>query len=381
MLLQTQSDLDAFCRALAGVPYLAVDTEFVRDRTYFAKLCLVQVAHGDHAAAIDPLVPDLDLTPLWALLHDPSILKVFHAAEQDLEILLRLSGRLPAPAFDTQLAATVCGHGDRPGYATLVKALLDVDLDKASQTTDWALRPLTDRQVTYALGDVTWLCQVYERLRDELAATGRGAWIADELAALSDPDRFVPDPDAAWMRLRVRRPTARTLVVLRALAAWREKMAVRRDLPRAWVARDDALVEIAEHLPEDADALARVRSIKPAVAHGGDGRAILATVAKALATPRETWPDAPVAPSHGAGHDALVHLLGALLALRCDAHGVSRALVASRDDLDTLAADPSADVPCASGWRAKVFGDEARRLLAGDLTAAVVDGAVAFAPR
>ncbi|MDP2305596.1 MAG: ribonuclease D [Pseudomonadota bacterium] len=376
MIITDSATLSTFCAALRGAPYIAVDTEFLRERTYYAQLCLVQVAHGAHAAVIDPLSRGLDLAPLRELLLDPSIVKVFHAASQDLEIFFQKIGQVPSPVFDTQIAAAACDKGDQPGYATLVHNLLGIDLDKASQATDWSVRPLTERQITYALGDVTHLCRIYEMLVQELAARGRAGWVHEDMAALLDERRYKVEPREAYRRLRMRGPTRKTLCVLRELAAWREEAAMERDLPRPWVVHDDALVEIAQHLPEDIEQLARVRTLKPPVARGADGKALLAVVRRALELPEDTWPVMPDRRPPLEGHESLVALLQALLRLRCEAHGVATRMVASREDLDQLATVDVPDIPCLSGWRRELFGADALELRAGRLALTGRDGSV-----
>jgi len=376
MLITDSATLSTFCANVRGAPYIAVDTEFLREGTYYAKLCLVQIAYGPHAAAIDPLAPGIDLTPLRDLLLDAASVKVFHAAGQDLEIFLQKTGVVPAPVFDTQIAAAACDLGDQPGYATLVQALLGVELDKASQATDWSLRPLTERQITYALGDVTHLCHIYEKLVAELEARGRGSWVAEDMAALLDPSRYRVDPREAYRRLRVRDTRRQTLAVLRELAAWREETAMARDLPRPWVAQDDALVEIAQHTPRTVDDLARVRTLKGPVARGADGRALLAVVERALALPESEWPTLPDRRPPMSGHESLVALLQALLRLRCEAHGVAMRMVATRDDLDLLATMETPDIPALHGWRREIFGEDALALRAGKLALTGRDGGV-----
>jgi len=367
MLITTSSDLAKFCAALSDAPYICVDTEFLREKTYFARLCLVQVAYGDHAAAIDPLVEDIDMSPLRDLLLDRSIVKVFHAATQDLEIFLDKMKEVPGPIFDTQIAASVCGLGEQPGYAKLVSRLLGIEVDKASQATDWSLRPLTRRQLDYALSDVTHLCHIYEKLVKKLDETGRADWISGEMLALQKPSRYRPDTREAWRRVRIRRPKARTLAVLRELAAWREQAAMQRNIPRKWIVRDEVLVEIAQNLPKNANQLARVRSLKPQVARGADGAALLAAMQTGLECPEADHPTPPAAKRRLSGHEPLVALLQALLQLRCDVHGVAPAVVASRSELDRIATEKDPDVPALQGWRRQVFGADALALCAGQL--------------
>ncbi len=367
MLIQDNQALAAFCDAVRGAPYLAVDTEFMRESTYYAELCLVQVAYGEHAAAIDPLASGLDLAPLHELLADERTIKVLHSAVQDLEIFMHLTGTVPGPVFDTQIAASVAGHGDQPGYAKLVAALLNVQLDKASQAVDWSVRPLSERQLDYALGDVTHLCRIYEILAAELERKGRREWVAEEMAALLEPARYRVEPREAFRRIKLRRPESRDLAVLRELAAWREEAAIGRNIPRGWVVRDDALGEIAQHLPKSQEQLGRVRGLKPHVAKGADGRAMLEAIDLALSSPEDDWPEPPTARAPLAGHEPLVALLQALLRLCCDAHGVSTSMVASRKDLDRIATEEHPGVPALQGWRKNIFGAAALELRAGRL--------------
>lgn len=370
MLISTSSDLADFCAKVADAPYLAVDTEFLREKTYFAKLCLVQVAHGEHAAAIDPLADGIDLTPLWELLGDPDIVKVLHAADQDLEIFLQRMGRLPTPVFDTQIAATVCDMGEQPGYARLVKNIVGIDLDKSSQATDWSRRPLTDKQLAYALADVTHLCVVYETLTQRLKRSKRTSWVAEDMAALHDESRYRNDPRESWKRIKTRRTKRQTLAVLRELAAYRETEAQKRDLPRGWLVKDEALVEIAQNTPRSVDELKRVRKLSEKQAHGSIGKGLLAAVEAGLAVPEADWPRQKPRRRRISGHENLVALLQALLKLRCDKYGVAQSLVATRKQLDLVATEDEPDVPCMSGWRYKLFGRDAMALCRGELAMA-----------
>lgn len=367
MLITDTPTLVSFCDELRGAPYIAVDTEFLREKTYYAVLCLVQLGHGDRFAAIDALAPGIDLAPLLALMNDPAIVKVFHSAAQDVEIFLRLSGSVPGPLFDTQIAATVCAFGEQPGYATLVKGMLDVELDKASQATDWSVRPLTARQLDYALGDVIHLCPIYETLQQRLVETGRDAWVKEEMDALLDEGHYCTDPLESWRRIKLRRPSRESLVVLRELAAWRERTAMERDLPRNWVVRDDALGEIAQHLPRDRQQLSRTRGLREPVAHGKDGQAMLDAIQRALALPIDQRPSLPQRREPLSGHETMVALLQALLALRCEAEGVAMKLVATRAELDVLATAEDPDVRAVHGWRRTIFGEDALALRHGRL--------------
>lgn len=376
MLITDSAALAAFCAKLAGAPYIAVDTEFMRERTYYAQLCLVQVAYGDHAAAIDPLAKGLDLSPLWALLQAPGTLKVLHGCSQDLEIFFQCTGGVPGPVFDTQIAAAACGHGEQVGYAALVRDLLGLELDKASQATNWSLRPLQARQVEYAIGDVTHLCRVYEKLAAQLERTGRTSWVAEDMAGLLDPGRYAAKPELAWKRIRLRGADRRALVILRALAAWRERTAIARNLPRPWVLADDALAEIAMHAPSERDQLARVRALKEGFARGPDAQVVLSLVQQALAEPKDQWPALPERRAPIRGHEALVALLQAPLRLRCEAHDVAMSMVANREDLDRLATEDEPDIAALTGWRRAVFGADALELRAGRLALTGRDGGV-----
>jgi ribonuclease D len=367
LLITDTAALAKFCDALADAPYLAVDTEFMREKTYYAQLCLVQVAYGDHSAAIDPLAPGIDLERLYDLMADPSKVKVLHSATQDLEIFLQRMGEVPTPVFDTQVAASVCGHGEQPAYATLVGNMLGEKIDKASQSTDWSLRPLSDRQLEYAIGDVTHLCKVYELLVEQLETMGRYAWVEEEMNSLLEPSRYQVEPSEAWRRVKIRRPTREALGVLREIAAWREQAAISRDSPRPWIIRDDALAEIAQNAPLTTEQLSRVRALKPQVAKGRDGQALLAAVKRALDSPEASWPELPPKRAPISGHESLVALLQALLKLRCESHGVAARLVAKRDELDRLATEDDPDIPALIGWRRDIFGADALALCAGRL--------------
>jgi ribonuclease D len=365
-LITTTDALATFCDRLSEAEYVTVDTEFMRERTYWPQLCLVQVGGPDDAAAIDALAPDLDLGPLIAVLDNPSVLKVFHAARQDLEIFFNLTRRLPNPLFDTQVAAMVCGFGDQVAYDTLASRMAKARIDKSSRFTDWSRRPLSDKQLHYALADVTHLRVVYEKLRDRLDKTGRLPWISEEMAILRDPATFQVDPEQVWRRLKPRNPSPRMVAVLRELAAWREREAQRVNVPRQRILRDEQVLEIAAHVPKTAADLGHTRGLGRGFAEGKQGAAVLEAVGRALAIP-----DADLPPRDRAGESlqvpgAVVDLLKVLLRLRCDATGVATRLVASSDDIDRLAAGKR-DVDCLNGWRAEIFGNDALRLIAGEL--------------
>ncbi|HWB49637.1 MAG TPA: ribonuclease D [Stellaceae bacterium] len=366
-LITESAALAAFCERQKGADYITVDTEFMRERTYWPILCLVQVAGPAEAVAIDALAPDIDLQPLLALMADTAILKVFHAARQDLEIFCHLSGAVPEPLFDTQVAAMVCGFGDSVSYETLVRKLAGAGLDKASRFTDWSHRPLTERQIKYALEDVVHLRTVYERMQQQLARNGRTSWFSEEMAALADATLYRADPSEAWHRFRLRgRADSRFLAVLRALAGWREAAAQQRDLPRQRILRDEAVLEIAAHAPRSVETLARTRGLAKGVAEGKLGKEILDAVAAGLADP-DPPPAVPQKAQNPPGLGPLIELLRVLLKQRCEDFEVAQKLVASADDLEAIAADDDAPVPALTGWRREVFGGDALALKHGTL--------------
>jgi len=374
MLIVDSLTLYEFCDQIRDAPYIAVDTEFMREKSYDPYLCLIQVAYGEHSAAIDPLANGMDLTPLTDLLRDRGITKVLHAAAQDLEIFLNLLGEVPGPIFDTQIAAAVCDMGEQPGYARVVEALLGIQIDKSSQLTDWSLRPLSQRQVTYAIGDVTHLCEVYEKLVEQLESSGRTSWIEQDMKELQDPSKYRVLPEVAYKRIKIRRPKRRTLAVLRELAAWRESTAKSRNIPRKWVVADDALSEIAQNLPQNTKQLGRVRKLK---ANNADGDALLAAVRRGLAVSDDDMPPLPAKKATVYADDSLVALLQALLRLRCEANGVAMKMVANRADLEKLAGLKKPDVRALHGWRREVFGNDALALLQGKLALTGRKGRVA----
>lgn len=356
-----------FCRRAATSPFVTVDTEFMRERTYWAQLCLVQVATGEEAAAIDALAPGLDLSPLLGLLDDPHILKVFHAARQDLEIFHRLTGRVPAPLFDTQVAAMVCGFGDAVSYETLAGQLAGARIDKSARFTDWAQRPLSNRQIAYALADVTHLRRAYGALAKRLTQTGRASWLQEEMATLLDPATYRMDPEFAWQRLKPRSGKPRLVAVLKEVAAWREREAQRRDIPRNRVLRDETVMDIAGHAPTSADELARMRGLSKGFAEGRMGEDVLEAVRRGLAMPEFEIPVVPQPADLPRSIGPIVELLKVLLKMKCDEHDVAQKLVATTADLERVAASDQADVPALHGWRREVFGNAALALKHGEL--------------
>ncbi len=360
-------DLVSACRRLRDAGYIAVDTEFIRDNTYWPRLCLIQVAGEDEAFAIDPLGGDLDLQPFLEILTDGNVLKVFHAARQDIEIFHRLGETMPAPLFDTQLAAMVCGFGDSVGYETLVQRLLGRTVDKSHRLSDWSRRPLTRQQIRYALDDVIHLRGVYSELDRRLRESGRERWLVEEIAALTDPDTYDTPPEEAWKRIKSRGGKRRQLAVLRELAAWRERQARARNVPRNRVLRDEALSEIAAHPPRSAADLKRLRFPRRGLAEHADGLAIVGIVSDVMSMPEDELPAPPARRRPGKGKGPLVDLLKVLLKAKCEEHGVAQKLVATADDLERIAAVGEDGIPPLTGWRREIFGRDALRLKRGEV--------------
>jgi ribonuclease D len=368
MIIQNQDELNALCKGLAAQPYFTIDTEFLREKTYYPKLCLVQVSGPDgKAAAIDPLVGNLDLEPLYALLSNERVLKVFHAGRQDLEIFYRLTGKVVKPFFDTQIAAMVCGYGDSIGYESLVRNITGNSLDKSVQFTDWSQRPLSKRQIDYALGDVTYLVQIYKHMAEELEKQGRTEWVFEEEEILADPATYENHPEEAYQRIKMRSPKPKTLAVLRALASWREKRAQDRDIPRTWVMRDDTLADMAAQMPTSPEQLAKIRNMSTDFANGHIGQQLLQTIQEALASDKNTWPQPEQKNFFPHTATATVDVLKMLLKVQSLEHGVATKLIASKEDIEAIAIEKNPDVPALKGWRYEVFGKDAMELKKGQL--------------
>jgi len=371
-IVETTDDLKALVQEFKGAPYLALDTEFMRDSTYWSKLCLIQAAAPGIAAIIDPLADGVDLKPFYGLLKDQSIVKVLHAGRQDIEIFWHQGGVIPDPLFDSQIVAMVCGFGEAASYETLARKLARADIDKSARFTDWARRPLTKRQLEYALADVTHLRTIYEALSARLEKNGRAGWVAEEIAALKSEELYALDPAHAWKRLKPRTSNKRFLAELAAVAAWREREAQMRDIPRGRVLKDEVLLEIAAHPPEDAETLERIRSVPKGFAASKMGRALLEALGEAKdAPPPEIEPERKRLRREPS--PATVDLLKTLLKLRSEETGVAPRLIANADDLERLAAGDTG-VPALSGWRAEVFGRDAQALMAGTLAIALENG-------
>ena len=377
--ITSTEDLAAFCTEAAGQPYVTVDTEFLRERTYYSRLCLVQLAMPgsgeENAVIVDPLAEGISLEPLHALMRDERVVKVFHAARQDLEIFWTEAQLIPAPLFDTQVAAMVCGFGEQVGYETLVRKIARQKLDKSSRFTDWSRRPLSEAQKTYALADVTHLREIYEFLSRRLDETGRRGWVEEEMRILSDPETYVTRPEEAWKRIKTRTSSGRFLAIVRELARFREEYAQQRNIPRNRVFKDDVILELASTRPQDMNELSRSRLLQREARKGAIAEGILKAIRAGIDCPPEKLPKAPPRRDRQQINSALADLLRVLLKARSEKAGVAQRLIATAADLDRIATGER-DLPALQGWRAELFGRDAERLCAGELALTVRGKAV-----
>ena len=378
-LITTTNELVDACSLLSIADYLTVDTEFMRETTFWPKLCLLQIAGPNHAFAIDPLAKNINLEPVLKLLADKSITKVMHAARQDMEIFYHLTGSLPQPLFDTQIAAMVCGFGDQVGYESLVSKLNGTRIDKSSRFTDWSRRPLSNEQLEYALGDVTHLRPVYDKLLKRIEKTGRFEWIEEETNLLCNPDIYRIDPEQAWRRLKPKKNDSRYLAVLQAVAKWRENEALTRNVPRNRVVRDEILLQIASRPPKDKKSLERVRGLSNGFSNGAYGESLLEAISKGMALPLEIAPVAKIKPELPSGIGPLTDLLKVLLKQKCEENHVAQKLVANVNDLERIAADNDADVLALKGWRRNLFGEDALRLKKREIALSISEKKVRIA--
>jgi ribonuclease D len=375
-LIKTTEELSDLCRRLSERDFVAVDTEFIREQTFWPKLCLIQLAGPSEEAIVDPLEPGISLAPFYGLMADERVVKVFHAARQDLEIVWTQARLIPHPVFDTQVAAMVCGFGESVSYVSLVKQITGHDLDKTSRFTDWARRPLSDKQLVYALGDVTHLRDIYKRLEAELQATGRLGWLDEEMAELVDPATYETLPEDAWRRLKLRVKNRKGLAVLIELAAWRERTAQALDVPRNRVLRDEALYDIASHAPTETAQLSQLRSLSEGFARSGRAKDIVEAVKRGLARDPKTVPSVREGSGLPAAKTATVELLRVLLKACAARNKVAPRLIADADDLERLAMEDEPDVPALKGWRYTLFGAEAQRLKRGEVALTMTGGEV-----
>lgn len=368
MELITSTDvLAAFSKRAAGYDFVTVDTEFLRETTYWPKLCLLQAATLDEAVLIDPLAPGLDLSPFFKLLANEKVRKVFHAARQDIEIFVKLTGKVPVNIFDTQVAASVCGFGDSVSYDNLVRSITKVELDKSSRFTDWSARPLTEKQKTYALADVTHLRDVYAALVKQVDDTGRWDWVEDELAVLESIHTYVVQPEHAWERLKARLAKPRDVAALKALAAWREQRAQDTDQPRSRILKDDALIELAMQRPLNPESFDKLRAVQRGYGRSSAAGEIVSILKDVEALGKADLPKLPDRHRGPSPKGAVGDLLRVLLKSVAEDNGVASRIIATSDDIDALVLDDDADVPALKGWRRKLFGDKALAIKHGKL--------------
>ncbi len=375
-LIETNAALVEFCDRIRSSDFIAVDTEFMRENTFWPELCLIQVADREHAAAIDPLAPGMDLKPLLDLLVDnEDMLKVFHAGGQDVEIIFNLTGKTPHPIFDTQIGQMAIGQAEQVGYSNLVEAWIGLQLDKGARFTDWSRRPLDKRQIDYAVGDVTHLAKIFPMMLDKLVKTGRGHWLDEEMEKLADPANYSIDPDKAWQRIKIPSRKPDVLGRLQALAAWREREARNKNLPRGRIVKDETLADLAAHPPKDQDGLGRVRGLSATWRSNDIGARLMDAIANARPMDKDDMPDrAPRGPGLGKEGVLVADLLKLLLKIRARELNVASRLIARSDDLEALAAGGREGIAMMQGWRYDVFGHAALDLVEGRMGFAVKHG-------
>ena len=379
-VITTTKDLADLCARLSRAEFVTVDTEFMRDKTYWPILCLIQVASPEEAWAIDPMADGMDLKPFFGVMRNDKVLKVFHSARQDLEIFFHAMDGFPKPLFDTQVAAMVCGFGESVGYETLVHRFTDAKLDKSSRFTDWSRRPLTERQLSYALSDVTHMRPIYQALAKQLDQSGRRSWLDEEIATLLEPSTYITKPEDAWLRLKPRSTNRRYLGILKCLAAWRQREAESRDLPRNRILRDEALLEIAAHPPKSRDDLKGMRSLSRGFPDNGSTKGLLAAVEEGLSLPEKELPKVERQKHPPAGTGPLVELLKVLLKMKCSDHGVAQKLLASTTELEAIATGGSEADHLMHGWRWEIFGKDAVALRDGKIALSARKGKVSIVP-
>jgi ribonuclease D len=378
--ITTTAALSAACKRLAAHPYVTVDTEFMRETTFWPKLCLIQMAGPDDAVIVDPLAPGIDLQPFYELMANEQVVKVFHAARQDVEIVWVQAKIIPKPLFDTQVAAMVCGFGESVSYGNLVKQIANVDIDKSSRFTDWARRPLSDKQLDYALGDVTHLRKVYLTLKAEIDKADRMSWVDEELAVLTTTGSYETLPEDSWKRLKLKVRGRKSFAALIELAAWRERQAQAQDVPRNRIIRDEALYDVANQLPTEVGQLASLRTLSEGFARSSRAKDIIDAVKRGLERDLKSLPEPvngqPVPPEKV----ALVDLLRVLLKATAARNRVAPRLIADTEDLERIAVERDPDVPALRGWRRELFGVDALRLKAGELAVTVKNGEITTTP-
>ena len=379
-IVTSSQDLTSACQRLSDSDFVAVDTEFMREQTFWPQLCLIQIASPDEALIIDPMAPGLDLGAFWGLMANERIAKVFHAARQDIEIVFAKTGLVPHPVFDTQIAAMVCGFGESISYVNLVKKVTGIDLDKSSRFTDWSRRPLSDNQLSYALADVTHLRDVYRHLKAELEGASRADWLNEEMGVLTDPKTYEQHPEEAWQRLKLRVKSRKSLAVLMELAAWRERLAQSQDVPRARILRDEALYDIANQTPTSPEQMGELRTLSEGFSRSARARDIVEAVKRGLQRDLKALPPIDRGQQLSAEATALIDLLRVLLKASAARHRVAPRLIAGSDDLERIALEAEPDVAALKGWRRKLFGEDALRLKRGEIALTLDRGEVVAIP-
>lgn len=377
MIIKTQDELVKICAALAKKPYITIDTEFLRDKTFYSRLCLIQLAaEGVDAVAIDPIEYDLDLEPFNDLMHNENVVKVFHAARQDLEIFYQMNNKIPHPIFDTQVAAMVCGYGDSIAYNKLVQSITGHALAKNAQFTDWSRRPLSSKQLKYALDDVIYLRDVYESLSARLEEQKRDHWVKAEMAVLTSHDTYDMPVEDVWKRIKIRSDKSEVLAILKELSMWREEQARKRNIPRNRVMKDDALADIAVYMPKNLEGLSRIRNVPKDMNRNDIGKTLLGLISKARKAPKESWPQVERKAPFPKENIPILEMLKLLLKINCSEADVAPKLVANVSDLEEIATQENADCAAMKGWRFEVFGQDALALKKGDITLGLKDGKI-----
>lgn len=381
MIIKEQKQLEDICEKFSKEDFITIDTEFLREKTYFPKLCLIQIGDKNkNAYAIDPLMDHIDLSPIYNLLQNEKVVKVFHAARQDLEIFYNLTGKVVTPLFDTQIAAMVLGYGDSVGYENIVRNVTGNQIDKSSQYTNWSHRPLSDKQITYALGDVTHLVDVYLKLAEQLEERGRTKWVFEEKEILADPATYENNPREMWRKVKIRTPKPKTLAVLRELAAWREERAIKKDIPRTWVMRDDTMADIASQSPRKPEDLKKIRNIPGEFTKSHKAENIIKLIEKGLKTPAKDCPDVVKKKPLPAHVSVKVDILKMLLKIKSAEYGVAAKLIASSDDLEQIAFGNNDSIPALKGWRYEVFGEDAIAMKDGKLAIGLKESQIVKIP-
>ncbi|MEE8309325.1 MAG: ribonuclease D [Hyphomicrobium sp.] len=375
-IITSSDDLTSACQRLSTNDFVAVDTEFMREQTFWPQLCLIQLAVPGEALIIDPLAKGLDLAPFWGLMAKEDVVKVFHAARQDVEIVFAKTGLVPHPVFDTQIAAMVCGFGESISYVNLVKKVTGAELDKSSRFTDWSRRPLSEKQLIYALADVTHLRDIYDHLKQELETSSRSAWLKEEMGILTDPATYESHPENAWKRLKLRIRNRKSLAVLMELAAWRERLAQGQNVPRSRILRDEALYDIANQAPTSTDKLSELRTLSDGFSRSARAKEIIEAVKLGLARDVKTLPAINRGQQLSAGTAALIDLLRVLLKASAARHEVAPRLIAASSDLERIALETEPDIPALKGWRRRLFGEDALRLKRGEIALTLDSGDV-----